>query len=669
MAEEDSLTVKNKDLDGIPLPVLLRRNALHYGDHKVALREKEFGIWQPVTWRAYYEHTKNFALGLRSLGFEENDKLAIIGDNRPEWLYAELAAQSLGGIPLGIYQDSILTEVAYIINHSEARVVVAEDQEQVDKILEMIEDLPLLEKIVYTDQKGMRSYNDSRLIYCSEVEKLGREYERNHPGEFEDCLAALEDTDIALISYTSGTTGFPKGSLLTHRNMLKMALGLHAVDPKRESDEFVSFLPLPWIGEQMMAVSSALAIGFTVNFPEEPDTATSDLYEIGPHVMFSPPRVWEGLSRSVMVKHLDATWLKRLTYRLAMPVGYRMADFKFAKQNPPLGWRLIYGLMYLLVFRALKDRLGFTRLRSASTGGAALGPDVFRFFHAMGVNLKQIYGQTEISGISCIHRDDDIDFDTVGKPIPETDIRIHAPDPSGVGEIISRSPALFQGYYKDPEGTRHTLKDGWLHSGDAGYINETGHLVCIDRISDLMRLEDGTQFSPMYIENKLKFCPYIVEAVVLGHDKPYVTAMICIDFKHTGKWAEDRRIGYTTYTDLAAKPEVYSLIEGEVVRVNSSLPDRARIRKFLLLYKELDPDDEELTRTKKVRRKFINEKYTKEIDGLYSDLEILDIESVIRYQDGKTATLRTNLQVRTVMSPEEYAATERTSWWKKMFMK
>ncbi len=667
MRGADSLTAKGDAAEGKPLPALLQRNALYYGDRKVALREKEFGIWQSVTWRQYYEHVKDFALGLRSLGFGKNDKLAVIGDNRPEWLYAELAAQCVGGIPLGIYQDSILTEVAYIINHSEARVVVAEDQEQVDKILEMMDKLPLLEKIVYTDRKGMRHYDITKLVYFSEVQKLGREYERIHPQEFEQGLAALENTDVALISYTSGTTGFPKGSLLTHRNMLRMALNLHAVDPKRESDEFVSFLPLPWIGEQMMAVSSALAIGFTVNFPEEPETATSDLYEIGPHVMFSPPRVWEGLSRSVMVKHLDATWVKRFVYRLAMPVGYRMADFKFAQQKPPLGWRLLYGLMYLLTFRALKDRLGFSRLRSASTGGAALGPDVFRFFHAMGVNLKQIYGQTEISGISCIHRDDDIDFDTVGKPIPETEIRIHDPDPSGVGEIISRSPALFQGYHKDPEGTDKTLKDGWLYSGDAGYVNEAGHLVCIDRISDLMRLEDGTQFSPMYIENKLKFCPYIVEAVVLGHEKPFVTAMICIDFKHTGKWAEDRRIGYTTYTDLAAKPKVYDLIEREVVRVNRSLPAGARIKKFILLYKELDPDDEELTRTKKVRRKFINEKYANEIAGLYGDLQALDIESSIRYQDGKTATLRTQLQVRTVLPVEEYAATERVSWWRRVF--
>jgi long-chain acyl-CoA synthetase len=309
--ETKSLRATKKDVENTPLPVLLQRNAMRYHDSRVALREKEYGIWQPVTWQGYYDHVRHFALGLKVLGFRKDDKLAIIGDNRPEWLYAELAAQSLGGIPLGIYQDSILTEVAYIINHSEARIVVAEDQEQVDKILEMKEELPLLEKIVYTDPKGMRHYDEGNLLYFPDVEKLGRDYEGEHPGEFEDGLEALKDSDIALISYTSGTTGFPKGSLLTHRNMLQMALNLHAVDPKYESDEFVSFLPLPWIGEQMMAVSTALAIGFTVNFPEEPETANADLYEIGPHVIFSPPRVWEGLSRSVMVKHLDGCWLMR----------------------------------------------------------------------------------------------------------------------------------------------------------------------------------------------------------------------------------------------------------------------------------------------------------------------------------------------------------------------
>ena len=368
----------------------------------------------------------------------------------------------------------------------------------------------------------MRDYDDPILMFFPDVEALGREYEKEHPGYFEKRIGEVRPGDVALIAYTSGTTGNPKGSLLTHSNMLSMALNLNQVDPKREDDEFVSFLPLPWIGEQMMAVASALAIGFTINFPEEPETATADAYEIGPNVMFSPPRVWEGLSRSVMVKHMDASRLKRLVYQLCMPIGYKIADFKFEKKPIPLVWKILYGAAWVLLFRALKDRLGFSRIRSATTGGAALGPDVFRFFHALGVNLKQIYGQTEISGISCIHRDGDIDANTVGLPIPETDLKIGDPDPQGVGEIISRSPALFIGYFKNDEATRETIGDGWLHSGDAGFLNDKGHLVCIDRVKDLMHVTSGRKFSPMFIENRLKFCPYIIECCVLGQDRKSV---------------------------------------------------------------------------------------------------------------------------------------------------
>jgi len=340
-----------------------------------------------------------------------------------------------------------------------------------------------------------------------------------------------------------------------------------------------------------------------------------------------------------------------------MPVGYKVADFKFSKQPVPVLWKIAYWFSYVMLFRALKDRLGFSNLRSASTGGAALGPDVFRFFHALGVNLKQIYGQTEISGISCIHRDGDIDFDTVGQPLPETEIRI-----TEDGEIVSRNPSLFLGYYKDKENTEKTIIDGWLYSGDAGYFNENGHLVCIDRVKDLMKLEDGTKFSPMFIENKLKFCPYIVEAIVLGHNLPYITTIICVDYNNAGKWLEDNHISYTTYMDLASKDKVYGLIEKEVLRVNGSLPEKARIKKFLLLYKELDPDDGELTRTKKLRRNFINEKYATEIDAMYLDVESVPIESVITYQDGKTTTLRTNLKIMNMDVTEGYD-TVRRRWW------
>ena len=651
------------DIAGATLPALLRQNAEKFGHDRVALREKEYGIWQDVTWRAYHERVKYFALGLAALGFQDDDALAIIGDNRPEWVYSELAAQSLKGRPLGIYQDSILTEVAYVIDHSGARFVVAEDQEQTDKVLDMKEKLPGLKKIIYTDPKGMRDYDDPLLIFFPQVEELGRQFEKDHPSYFEDSIARLKPSDLALIAYTSGTTGFPKGSLLTHANMLKMALNLSSVDPKLPGDEFVSFLPLPWIGEQMMSIASALAIGFTVNFPESPETAMADLYEIGPNVVFSPPRVWEQMSRSVMVKHLDASWFKQFIYRLCMPIGYQLADFHFQKKDPPLGWKIMYGISYVLLFRALKDRLGFSNIRSASTGGAALGPDVFRFFHACGVNLKQIYGQTEISGISCIHRSGNVDFTSVGQPIPDTEVRIDKPDSEGVGEIISRSPALFLGYLKNDQATQETIVDGWLYSGDAGYISEGGQLVCIDRVKDLMKLSSGARFSPMFIENKLKFCPYIVECIVLGHERDFVTAMICIDYKHTGKWAEEHRIGYTTYTDLASKPEVYDLIEQEVVRVNRVLPEKARVQKFLLLYKEFDPDDEELTRTRKLRRKFIGQRYIKEIESLYTDADQVHVESQIRYQDGKTTTIVTDLVIRKMKDLDQYRLEQERKWW------
>jgi len=446
-----------------------------------------------------------------------------------------------------------------------------------------------------------------------------------------------------------------------------MVAALNEVDPKSPDDQFLSFIPLPWIVEQTMSVFSSLYSAYTVSFPEEPETAMSDLYEIAPSVIVASPRMWEGISREVMVKHLDASFLKRMVYDLCLPIGYRWADFKFDKKKPSLGWKILYWLAYMAMFRALRDRLGFSKVRSAMTGGAALGPDVFRFFHALGVNLKQIYGQTEVAGYSTIHRDGDINFDSVGIPLSAAEITIFEPDGEGVGQVISRGPGLFQGYLKNEEASKETIIDGWLHSGDAGYFTPDGHLVIIDRIKDLMLLRNGARFSPMFVENKLKFCPYIVETVVLGHEQDYVTTMICIDYKHVGKWAEDHRISYTTYSDLASNAEVYDLIEREVVRVNRTLPEKARIQKFLLLYKELDADDEELTRTKKIRRAFINEKYLKEIAALYGDVEEIPIEAVIRYQDGKTATLRTNLRIR-VMNLQETEKTEleKRGFWRRL---
>ena len=626
------------------LPKLLLRNALKLGHGKVALREKEFGLWQSFTWQDYLDHVRYFSLGLVSLGLEKGDKVAIVGDNRPEWVFAELAAQSAGAIPLGIYQDSTPKEVGYIIDHSDAKFVVAEDQEQVDKILELKESIPKVIYVIYTDPKGMRSYKDEMLLAFTEVEARGRDLDSREPGKFKEMVDRTTGADLALIAYTSGTTGFPKGSMLSHTNMLRMGHNLIQVDPKFEEDEFVSFLPLPWIGEQMMGVASALLVGFTVNFPEEPETVTENRREIAPNVMFSPPMIWENLAASIQVKVMDASWLKRKAFDAALPIGYRMADCKFEKKKPSLMLRLQYLWAYLFVFRALKDRLGFTKLRSASTGGAALGPDTFRFFHGLGVNLKQIYGQTEISGISCIHYDGDINFDSVGKPIPETQIVI-----SEDGEILSKSPSVFLGYYKNDEATAQTLRDGWLHSGDAGHFTDDGHLVVIDRVKDVMKMADGTMFSPQFIENKLKFSPYIKEAVCLGNNLPYITAIINIDMPIVGKWAEKNRINYTTYTDISAKKEVYDLIETEALKVNRDLlriNEASIIRKFVLLYKELDADDDELTRTKKVRRGFIGERYSEVIGAMYTDAAEIPIDTTIKYQDGRTARIKTTVIIR-----------------------
>jgi len=631
-------------LDGLggddTFPKLLVRNATRFGQ-RVAMREKEYGIWQPYTWREVHDRVRDFSLGLTCLGLAPGDKVAIIGDNRPEWVMSEIAAQAAGAASVGIYQDSNLAEVAYVIDHCDASFVVAEDQEQVDKILDMDEKLPKVRYVIYTDPRGLRSYRHPKLLSFEAVEEKGRALARERPGLFEENVRAGRAETVAIISYTSGTTGFPKGAMLTFRNLLSMALSLGEVDPKRPTDEFVSFLPLAWIGEQMMSLSAALAVGFTVNFPEEPDTVMENIREIGPHVLFAPPRIWENLTSTVQVRIMDTTPFKRFMYERWMPVGRKVADLRFAGKPVPLGWRVLHRLAHWALFRALKDRLGFTNLRTASTGGAALGPDVFRFFHALGVPLRQIYGQTEISGISCIHREGDIQFHTVGRPIPGTEVRI-----SPEGEILSRSAAVFPGYYKNEGATAEALAGGWLHSGDAGHITEDGHLVVIDRMKDVMRLADGTQFSPQFIENRLKFSPYVKEAVVVGSARPYLTAMLNIDMAVVGKWAEKNRLSYTTYTDLSAKREVYDLVQKEVDEVNATLPSAARVRKFVLLYKELDADDEELTRTRKVRRSFVEQRYREVIEALYGDRGEVDIDTTIRFQDGKTARIQTRLLVR-----------------------
>lgn len=509
-----------------------------------------------------------------------------------------------------------------------------------DKLLEIWEQLEGVEKVIYYDPKGLRNYAEPFLLSFTAVEALGQAYEQAHPGAFEQIVAAGKGSDIAILSTTSGTTGSPKLARLTHDNLLSMGRNLMQVDPLTARDEFVSFLPLAWIGEQMMSMACSLQIGFTLNFPEEPETVQENIREIGPHVMFSPPRIWENLVSQVQVKIEDTGWLKRKLYDWALPQATPWPRPVSAARNR--GWGC--GCVMAGQCAGLCHDQGSSGAAPHSPrlhGGGSPGADVFRFFHALGVNLKQIYGQTEVSGIAVLHRDGEINFQSVGVPLPQTDVRI---DPD-TGEIQVRSPAVFPGYHRNPEATAEVLVEGWLHTGDAGYFDEAGHLIVIDRAKDVMTLPDGVKFSPQFIENKLKFSPYVKEAVVFGGDWPYVTSMINIDMANVGKWAETKQIAYTTYTDLAQKPQVYALIRKHVQQANTELPPSARIRRFLLLHKELDADDAELTRTRKVRRKFVAQRYEHIIAALYGDSDSLAVETTITYQDGRTATLQTRLHI------------------------
>ncbi len=621
------------------IPKFWLRTAKKYWDKKVAMREKEFGIWMPITWQQYYENVKKIALGMVSLGLERGDKVAIIGDNRPEALWAEIATMCVGGVGVWLFQDSLIDEVQYIVDHSDAKLIVGEGQEEVDKSLNIKDKCPKLMKVLWDDPKGMRDYDDPILINLKEVMKTGEEMDRKEPGLFEDLISKGKADDTCLLFYTSGTTSLPKGALLSHYNMLTMGQNLMRVDPYFESDDFVSYLPFAWIGEQMMSISCGILAGFTLNFPEEPETAQENIREIGPHMMFAPPRIYEQMVRNVQVKYLDASFSKRTAYKLAMKIGYYVAELEFMKKPAPWHWKALDYLAYWAVHKKLKDHLGLSRIRDAYTGGAAMGPDHFRFFHAIGVNLKQIYGQTEIAGISVVHRDGDIKFDTVGVPIPGTEVKI-TPE----GEIISKGSSVFQGYYKNPEATAKTLQDGWLYSGDTGFIDADGHLVVFDRTKDVMILNDGTKFSPQYLETRLKFSPYIKNVWAIGDKKPYVTIVICIDYNVVGKWAEAGNLTYTSYPELSQMPEVYELVKKEIIQSNKDLPPVAKVKKFVNLYKEFDADDDELTRTSKLRREFVEERYKDIVNGLYSDVQSIHMDTDITYEDGRVIHIKTDLK-------------------------
>jgi long-chain acyl-CoA synthetase len=627
----------------LTIPKLFTRQCKRYGSGKVAMREKEFGIWIPFSWQDYYNNVKYLCLGMISLGLKRGDKVAMIGDNRPEGLWAEMAALCAGGVGVWLFQDCMIDEVRYIIDHSDAVFFMGETQEEVDKALAIKDQCPKLKWVIWDDPKGMRNYHQDFLISINKVQALGRELDEKEPDLFEKRVSEGHGDDICLLFYTSGTTALPKGALLSHWNMLTMGRNLMAVDPCYDTDDFVSYLPFAWIGEQMMSISCGLQVGYTLNFPEEPETAPEDIREIGPHVMFAPPRLYEGMTRKVQVKYIDSTWIKKKIYEFATKVGYRVANLKFEKRPVPWHWKFFNWLAYIFMQKKLKDHLGMSRLRHAYTGGAAMGPDHFRFFHALGVNLKQIYGQTEIAGISIVHRDGDVKFDTVGTPIPETEIRI-----TEEGEILSRSPSVFLGYYKNEEATKKTLVDGWLCSGDRGFIDEDGHLVVFDRTKDVMTLSDGRPFSPQYLETRLKFSPFVQEAWVVGDKRDFIVAVMCIDYAVVGKWADDRKINYTSYPELSQQTAVYNLIQRQIEEANKDLPGPAKIHRFVNLYKVFDADDEELTRTSKLRRAFVEQRYKDIIDALYSGVDVVHMDTTITYEDGREQRIKTDLRIQKI---------------------
>ena len=627
------------------LPRLLIENARKFGRRRIAMREKDLGIWQSYTWAQYLEKVKYFALGLASLGFNKGDKMAVIGDNRPQLYWAQIAAQCLGGIPVPLYQDSIENEIQYVVEHSEAKLAMAEDQEQVDKLIGLKERLPNLKTIIYKDPRGLFAYEEQYLKSFTEVQELGRQFERENPNYFEDRVAEGNTDDTATICYTSGTTGVPKGVMLSHNNLLSSVEGLLKVENIRGKDEVMAYLPMAWIGDFYFSVVLSFVSGVTVNCPESPETLMKDMREIGPTFLLCPPRVWESILAEVQVKIEDSDWLKRKLFNYFIGVAQKVTERKLAGKGAGFGLGFLYALGRLFVYAPLKDQMGMRRVRIAYTGGAALGPEVIKFYRSLGINYKQLYGLTEVSALATYQPDDEVDPESVGKPLPGVEIKM-----SDSGEVLLRAPGVFQGYYKNEEGTREALKDGWLHTGDAGFLDQNQHLRIIDRAQDVSVLSDGTMFAPQYIENKLKFSPYIREAVTIGKDRSYVTVIINIDPGNVGNWAERNALSYTSYMELTQKPEVSGLIREQISAVNRSLTSdpktsKTQIRKFLILHKELDADDAEITRTRKIRRGFITEKYAEIIEAFYSDKQLVKVTADITYEDGRHASVESSLPI------------------------
>lgn len=634
------------DLD--TFPKLLMRNARERAD-KPASREKDYGIWLTWTWAQVAEEVRSLACGFAEIGMKPGDKVAIIGDNRPPLYWAMVAAQSIGAVPVPAYQDAVAEEMQYVLEHAEARFAIVENQEQVDKVMEIMDRCPTLETLVYNDPRGMRHYDMPFLHAYKDVQEKGRAYAEANHDFYESRVAASKGGDLAIILYTSGTTGRPKGVMLSYDNLVISARNAIELENLREDEEVLAYLPMAWVGDNIFSIAQSYIAGFCVSCPESSETVLTDLRELGPTYFFAPPAIFENLLTTVMIRMEDATWIKRKIFKYFMGVARRTGTQILDGKSVSVIDRILYWAGNILIYAPLKNVLGFSRMRRGYTAGEAIGPDIFDFYRSLGMNIKQLYGSTEASVFVTIQPDNEIKPDTVGTPAKDVDIKI-ADD----GEVMFRSPGVFLAYYKNDEATKETkTEDGWVHTGDAGFFDADGHLRIIDRAKDVGKLNNGTMFAPKYLENKLKFFPQIGEVVTFGHERDYAAAFINIDMTAVGDWAERRNMAFSGYTDLANHDDVYDMIADCIAQTNQDLAADeqlagSQIKRFLILHKQLDADDGELTRTRKVRRSAVSERYGELIEALFSDKDHLEVEAEVTFEDGRKGQITADVKIRDV---------------------